>query len=518
MDNSDENNDNLLIKLMCALTYKDYDDLFYLCKGNNIMHETINSITDKEYQQSVINEIYRDYDLCEISKNKFNDFFVKINKSKVSTSEINDFIKLLIQTLYKLKTFYIDNEIIKNEKDIPEQMKEYENMLSTYALESVNKDNYIIDLTKRCELKLKFWIEKNINCEKIVKRQNEKIAEQEILNDSLIKSSNDLTVLNEKISESIKKLHIDMKEQHKINENLKNMNNSLTKKHIDISEEKMKIKNSYELLLLKNIDIEESLIEKTNQYKSLIKEFNEFKTTSNNKIKKIQTEFKNEKILNSESETIRKTTITNLKNVEKIIQKQNIKISDDNAKILKHEININTLNEELQKQQVIISELNELLIDKNKLIDTLYSNEEKYKISIMQQSENINSLNTSIEHYETELKKHTLQNNKLQQIINEYTQLHINKKIKHDKHNTNDMEPKKTNDTMIITFESNEEKDKQNHLLTNEQLINKLHKIEQKINKIEEMNYYYEKIISQQQNTCQLLYYHQYMIFQQPYY
>ena len=47
MDNIDYNDENLLVKLMCALTYKEYDDLYYLYIGNNIMHETIYSIRDE---------------------------------------------------------------------------------------------------------------------------------------------------------------------------------------------------------------------------------------------------------------------------------------------------------------------------------------------------------------------------------------------------------------------------------------------------------------------------------------
>ena len=85
---------------------------------------------------------------------------------------------------------------------------------------------------------------------------------------------------------------------------------------------------------------------------------------------------------------------------------------------------------------------------------------------------------------------------------NEYTAKPISEKI-HDKNKNNLM---KQNSEMIISFD----KEPINETLTKEQSINRLNYLEKKVKLLEESNFFFEKIISQQQIACQTFYQQQY--------
>ena len=523
-----DNDDDLLVKLLCAMSYKDYDDLYYLHIGDNLIHSIIITMMEQsENKKTPYLVMYKDYNINMNIKNKLNAFFTKISKTNVTEQEINNFIKLLIVALYDLKKFFININLpierkkIKDLEEITRQLalehrkkdnyiKELKNTIQSHEIGNIEKDNYIESIKIKYVNKHKELLQKYINNEKLLREQDTKITALEASNILLKESITALTANNDTLKNNFNKL---ITEKNKLNCEYTNLKNTSDKMIFNIEE----LIKKNDGLLLSNVEIDELLKNNINKYKILTKEFNDYKTTSNNKIQKIQNEMekheknsialsdelKNKNKQNNEISEKYKLNIntleTKISDLQKLIITKNNDIQTHKTKLKEFELNIITLNETIEKMNNKTKELEKIIIDKDEIKEINFMNEDiekelNLKIdtlnkTIITQSNTITELNEKINIYETQQKP--------QQIIN------MSQGIFHKKTQSIKNVP--------ITYFDKIPYD----TLTTEQLIDKLNCIEKKYTKLEEVNFYFETIIAQQQITCQNLYQQQQYIYQQ---
>ena len=414
---------NEFIKLLISLFYNLKNKYIHTKKINTSSKINTGNIHDKMEHDDIIDGLQKQLDVCifectnkdnyiKIMKNQFIESTKKIMVLNANILEHNiiyknklmeynpSFVKMISdkELINEISNTHIIEEEEKKESKESKEQHEINNIYD----DTYNKINILDDIAQKEPHKVKIIYDKKVIIDDISQQKKCDYCDKKVIIDDISqqkkcdycdKNENNIHEIKKSYREKYRKIiEKNIEYDKKINELLEKQETNIIKyinldsKYIELTiennnlkKELQKIKNKTEVITNTNksysddvYTLEETIKNKDFKYDGLKKEFNTYKTVSNNKIKKLQNELDKRK----EDIQINKKTKTDHKTMcemHEIIEKYKIDIYNSETKLTEHQIEINKLKQKIESLNEEKLQTNELEISKIE-IETLKQN------------------------------------------------------------------------------------------------------------------------------------------------
>ena len=488
----DFDNNNDIIKKLCAEIKNEKNKIEDLYKENQDLKKEISSNNDKMYEydnkiremekiqeekDGKINKLNKEN---ELQKEKYKNVFTQLNSfvlnKKEEEQKLNESIKKMNLSNHLLNLINMDKtDIISlfNEKDkyytsIENNNKSLQSKIKELEKDSLKKAEEIKELNYNNNILIK----KNQELENEIQESQKEMQEQ--AEKSIILSS----VLDDKIDkEDYDNLQSQLNEEKEKNSKLKNnintLNEEISKKEEDIIRSKNKI-NSQENIIKENENKinnlneqikqnDEKFNELMNKYKNLITKIEQDERKLSHEIDNLNLNEKYQQLINKEKPELIKIIIDKDNCIEKIEEENSLNKNEiKELKKLNQE-----LNDEINKNKSTINDLNK----------KIFSFENELKSSKTE----ITQLQKNLSIKDLELNKEKEAKEKLEKILSEEkkkNELLINdiKTMKNEIITQNENISKANNEISLLQNKNNEKDEQINSLTKEKEILNKNYK------------------------------------------